>query len=133
MFSGFLTMPLCFVSSVVLLIMLSFRSSRRRYVIKKIFLKISQYSQENNCVGDRRFLWTMGNFSEHLFRRTSASGCSWSFKVLGWSLLSSEKAKKQQNIKPMLGMISTSALQHSQVKRIFKRLFYCRIKDKSKA
>ena len=29
----------------------SFRSSHRRYCMKKLFLKIWQYSQENTCVG----------------------------------------------------------------------------------
>ena len=64
---------------------------------KKVPLKISQTLQENTCAGvffnkvaglqsasfikrdcnTSAFLWSLRNFLEHLFSRTSANGCFW--------------------------------------------------------
>ena len=56
---------------------------------RKLFLKISQYSQErcrpvtllktDSNVGV--FLWILRSFSEHLFRRTSGNSCYWFYKT----------------------------------------------------
>ena len=59
-----------------------------------MFLKMSQYSQQNTCVGvsfseivacnftkinsgTGVFLWILQNFKEHIFSKTSANGCFW--------------------------------------------------------
>ena len=49
----------------------------KKFYIKKLFLTILQYLQENICVGDSfsfRILWI---YLKHLFWRTSANGCFW--------------------------------------------------------
>ena len=49
----------------------------KKFYIKKLFLPILQYLQENICVGDSfsfRILWI---YLKHLFWRTSANGCFW--------------------------------------------------------
>ena len=72
------------------------RSSHRRCSINKLFLKISQYSKEDTCVGVSSliklqvfrtatllkrdsntvaFLWKLQNFYKHLFWRTFTNGC----------------------------------------------------------
>ena len=56
---------------------------------KKLFLKLSQYSQEScrSAVLLKRgsnagvFFWLLWNFQEHLFWRTFANGCLWFFKT----------------------------------------------------
>ena len=75
----------------------------RRCSIKKLLLIISQYSQENTCVGvfalikmkalrltslskwhsnTGVFLRILPNFLEHLFWRTLVNGCFWEFFIL---------------------------------------------------
>ena len=65
------------------------RRSHCRCSIKKLFLKISQYSQETTCVGvcfnkaaEKKetptqvfHLWLLRNFQEHLFWKRSTDGC----------------------------------------------------------
>ena len=71
---------------------MTIRSNHKRCSVRKVFLEISQNSQENTCVrfsfliklqalslqlywkrnsGTRVFLWILRNFWEHLFHRTS--------------------------------------------------------------
>ena len=66
-------------------------AANRGVLWKKVFLEISQNSQENGCArvsfliklqasGDSGigvFLWILRNFSEHLFHRTPLSHCFW--------------------------------------------------------
>ena len=52
-----------------------YRSSHRRYSVKKVFLEILQNSQENTCV--LVLLWILRNFWEHL--QTTASGSTWTY------------------------------------------------------
>ena len=58
------------VLCVVLSIIISYRSSHRRSSVKKVFLEISQHSQEKTCARVS-FLIKLKTFSEHL--RTTAS------------------------------------------------------------
>ena len=56
-------------------------------LLKKVFLEISQNSQENTCArvffnkvtgqGTGVFLWILGNFQEHLFLQNTSGGCFW--------------------------------------------------------
>ena len=74
-----------------------FRRSHQRWSIKKLFLKIWQYSQENTYTGvsfnhdchcikrDSKtgvFLWILQNFEEHLFYRTSPGDCFWKHSLV---------------------------------------------------
>ena len=59
-------------------IMIYHRSSHRGCSIKKMFLKISQNSQENTCARVSFFLfflWISRNFLENFFHRTPPEDC----------------------------------------------------------
>ena len=71
------------------------RSNHLRCSVKKVFLEISQNSQENTCArvpffikkrdsGKGVFLWIFRIFQEHLFYRTPPDGCFWK-KFLFWN------------------------------------------------
>ena len=69
------------------LLMIIIRSSHWRCSIKKVFLKISQRSQESRSVtwlkiesGTGVFLWILWNFKEHLFHRRILDDCFWVIK-----------------------------------------------------
>ena len=67
-------------NSHLITLLKTYRSSHRRCSVKKVFLKISQNSQENTCVRvsfwlnlqvTGNFLWILWNFEEHLLQNTS--------------------------------------------------------------
>ena len=83
------------------------RGSHRRSSIKKMFLKISQYSQENTCArvsfslklqasglklylkrdsSTGVFLWIFQNFQKHFFSRTPMDECFYFKTVAGFTL-----------------------------------------------
>ena len=63
-----------------------FRSGRADGFVKKIFMEISQISQENTCAGDSFLIklqaLDLRNFQEHLFLQNTSGGCFWIFNFL---------------------------------------------------
>ena len=56
--------------------------SHRRRSVKKLFLKISQYSPQNTCVGDSFLKFgILRNFLQDLFWRTSTNCCFWKYST----------------------------------------------------
>ena len=89
------------------------KQSYRRCSVKKVFLEISQNSQENTCArvsfliklqawdsGTGIFLWILQNFLEHLFYRTPPVAASEPMKclILGGYTNTSIAVFKYQNI-----------------------------------
>ena len=95
----------------------------RRCFVKKVFLEISQYSQENTCSrvsfllklqpracnsllkkdsGTGVFRWFLRNFSEHLFLQSTSSGCF--SKVGRFTIIKPSHLHYQKNSKPIFNV-----------------------------
>ena len=100
--------------------------------IQNLFLKTTQYSQENTCVRVRPststlvfFLWILRNFSERLLWRIPASGCFWTSNEKPGDTRSTNKVKKdnsrKQNCITPCKIVSVKTLKNQFIEIIYLR------------